>query len=305
MSWQPAVEPSAGKVEGCDWLEQVIRGRPRDLGGFKVRRILPSAKRRSLGPFIFLDQAGPAELGSGRGIDVRPHPHIGLATVTYLFEGELLHRDSLGSAQIIRPGDVNWMTAGRGIVHSERSTLEARTETSSLSGIQTWVALPKAEEETDPAFSHYPKATLPLIEAKGVRACLLAGTLAGQTSPVGTFSETLYVDVSLEKDATFAFPDEWEERGIYLASGEIEIGGKVFAENGLLVLCPGNALAIRAKASSRLLFLGGAPVDGPRFLWWNFVSSSETRIEQAKRDWKERRFPTVHGDAEEFTPLPE
>ena len=232
MSWQPAIEPNAGKVEGCDWLEQVIRGRPRDLGGFEVRRVLPSAKRRTLGPFIFLDQAGPAELGPGQGIDVRPHPHIGLATVTYLFEGELLHRDSLGSTQIIRPGDVNWMTAGRGIVHSERSTPEARAEASPLSGIQTWVALPKAEEETDPAFFHYPKATLPLIEAKGVRTRLLAGTLAGQTSPVRTFFETLYADVSLEKDAIFVFPNAWEERGIYLVSGEIEIGGEVFAVGG-------------------------------------------------------------------------
>ncbi|MCE2509576.1 MAG: pirin family protein [Alphaproteobacteria bacterium] len=305
VSWQPSAEPNAGEVQGCDWLEQVIRGRPRDLGGFTVRRVLPSSKRRTVGPFIFFDQAGPAELGPGQAIDVRPHPHIGLATVTYLFEGELLHRDNLGSAQVIRPGDINWMTAGSGIVHSERSTPEAREKTSPLSGIQTWVALPKAMEETAPGFFHHPKATLPRIEEDGICLRLLLGSLYGKTSPVKTLSETLYADVSLESGATLIFPAENEERGIYLASGEIEIGGENFADDGLLVLCTRDALSIRAKAPSRLLLIGGTAPDGPRFLWWNFVSSSEARIERAKKDWKEGRFGTVPGDAEEFIPLPE
>lgn len=304
MSWQPSAEPSAGEVQGCDRLEKVIRGRPRDLGGFEVRRVLPSAKRRTVGPFIFLDQASPAELEPGQGIDVRPHPHISLATVTYLFEGEIQHRDSLGSAQVIRPGDINWMTAGRRIVHSERSTPDARAKTAPLSGIQTWVALPKALEEMDPGFFHHPRATLPLIEDAGLRLRLLAGSLYGKTSPVAIFSETLYADVTLEANAILSFPAEHEERGIYVASGEIEIGGEAFAGDRLLVLRPHDAVSIQATTSSRFLLIGGEPMDGPRFIWWNFVSSSEARIEQAKEDWKEGRFDAVLGDEEEFISLP-
>jgi redox-sensitive bicupin YhaK (pirin superfamily) len=306
MSWQPSNDPIPGDRRSCSALDIVIVPRVRDLGGFNVRRALPSAQRQMVGPFIFWDQAGPAEFGVGEGLDVRPHPHIGLATVTYLFEGELLHRDSLGSAQVIAPGDVNWMTAGKGIVHSERTAPELRAKPGRrISGIQSWVALPKAAEEVHPGFFHYGAAALPTIEAEGKRVRVIAGSLFGQISPVRTFSEMFYADVELAAGAKVPLPVGHEERAIYIAAGSIEIAGDVFEAGRMLVFRPGDEITVNALALSRLLFLGGEPMDSPRHIWWNFVSSSLDRIEQAKEDWAQKRFAIVPGDETEFIPLPE
>jgi redox-sensitive bicupin YhaK (pirin superfamily) len=286
-------------------LETVIVPRTRDLGdGFEVRRALPSIERRMVGPFVFFDQMGPTVLRAGKGLDVRPHPHIGLATVTYLFEGEILHRDSIGSVQPIRPGEVNWMTAGRGIAHSERTAPETRRTESRLFGIQTWVALPKEREEAEPAFAHHGTADLPVVEGEGKRLRIVLGALFGARSPVAVFSEMVYVDAVLEPRARLEFPAEHEERAVYVAAGRVEIAGDVFDAGRLLVLRSGEALTIAAEVASRLVLLGGEPMDGPRRLWWNFVSSSAERIEQAKDDWKNGRFPPVPDDPE-FIPLPE
>ncbi|HEX7005717.1 MAG TPA: pirin family protein [Alphaproteobacteria bacterium] len=303
MSWQPSTEPGAG-APSCPGLELTIVPRSHDLGGFEVRRALPSARRRMVGPFVFFDQMGPATFAPGRGIDVRPHPHIGLATLTYLFEGEILHRDSVGSVQPIRPGDVNWMTAGRGIVHSERTPGGLRETGGPAFGIQSWIALPKAHEETAPAFVHHGKAQLPVIEDGGVTVRLIVGTLFGARSPVATFSDMVYADATLAAGATLPFPPGHEERAVYLAQGAIEIAGDRFDEPQLLVFRPGDSIAIEAVAESRLMLLGGEAMDGPRHIWWNFVSSSAERIEQAKADWREGRFAAVPGETE-FIPLPE
>jgi redox-sensitive bicupin YhaK (pirin superfamily) len=257
-----------------------------------------------VGPFIFFDQMGPAEFLIGNGIDVRPHPHIGLATVTYLFEGEILHQDSLGIRQPIRPGDVNWMTAGSGIAHSERTPQESRNRANPLFGIQSWVALPKAQEEADPAFFHHPAATLPKIEGEGKTARIIAGTAFGQRAPVATFSETLYCDVALKAGAKVEVPIEHEERAIQPVRGRIGIAGRVIEPGAMLVLRPGLKVTIEALDDARLMLLGGAAMDGPRHMWWNFVSSSQERIEQAKADWKAGRFGRVPGETE-FIPLPE
>jgi hypothetical protein len=304
MSWQTAEEPEVRTPPACKALEAVIVPRARDLGGFEVRRVLPSGQRQMVGPFIFFDQMGPAEFLPGRGIDVRPHPHIGLATVTYLFAGTIVHRDSLGVVQSIEPGDVNWMTAGRGIVHSERSNAELRKRRQELYGIQIWVALPKAYEETDPDFAHYAAATLPLIEGEGKSVRVVAGSLFGKTSPVKTFSSLFYADAALQAGASFALGAAHEERAIYLVGGTVEIGGQLFEAGRLLVFSSGDEIVVKAKTAARILLLGGEPTDGPRHIWWNFVSSSRERIEQAKADWKAQRFPVVPGDAE-FIPLPE
>jgi len=305
MSWQPADDPVPGDRRSCDALDIVIVPRVRDLGGFNVRRALPSAQRQMVGPFIFFDQMGPAGFAAGEGIDVRPHPHIGLATVTYLFEGEIMHRDSLGSAQAIKPGDVNWMTAGKGIVHSERTAPEWKAQAGRrLSGIQSWVALPKAAEEAPPEFFHHGAAALPAIEAEGKRVRIIAGSLFGQTSPVRTFSGMFYADVELAAGAKVPLPAEHEERGIYIAGGAIEIAGERFEAGRMLVFRPGDAIAVTALTPSRLLFLGGEPMDGPRHIWWNFVSSSRERIEQAKEDWAQKRLGIVPGDELDFIPLP-
>jgi redox-sensitive bicupin YhaK (pirin superfamily) len=287
-------------------LESVIMPRIRDLGdGFEVRRALPSAQRRMVGPFVFFDQMGPVTLGEGRGLDVRPHPHIGLATVTYLFDGEILHRDSLGNAQPIRPGAVNWMTAGRGIVHSERTPPELRAGQSSLFGIQTWVALPKGREEMEPGFAHHGADALPVIEGEGKRLRLIAGSLYGERAPVEVFSEMFYADATLSGAARLDLPAEHEERAAWVAEGRIEVGGDVFDAGQMLVFRPGDAVAIKALDPARLILFGGEPMDGPRHVWWNFVSSSAARIEQAKADWKAARFGKVPGDETEFIPLPE
>jgi redox-sensitive bicupin YhaK (pirin superfamily) len=286
-----------------DAIETIIVPRPRDLGGFTVARVLPAAERRMVGPFVFLDQMGPADFAPGSGIDVRPHPHIGLATVTYLFRGEILHRDSLGSVQPIRPGEINWMTAGQGIVHSERTPPAIRASGGTLSGLQSWIALPKDDEETAPSFAHHGAAALPVVDGEGRRVRVLIGTIYGARSPVRTFSETLYADVSLTSGATLPVPAEPEERALYLVEGTVEIAGEAIAPGRLLVLRPAAKIAVIARSAARLMLLGGAKLDGPRHLWWNFVSSSRERIEQAKADWRDGRFPPVPGDGE-FIPLP-
>jgi redox-sensitive bicupin YhaK (pirin superfamily) len=287
-----------------DAIELVVEPRPRDIGGFEVRRVLPVAQRRSVGPFVFFDQIGPATLAAEHGVDVRPHPHIGLATVTYLFQGEIMHRDTLGSVQVIRPGDVNWMTAGSGIAHSERTPPEGRKTGGPLFGIQSWVALPKAHEEADPAFFHHPAASLPKIEGEGKTVRIVAGTAFGKRAPVATFSETLYCDVALKAGAKVEVPIEHEERAIQPVMGRISIAGRVIEPGSMLVLRAGMPVTIEALDDARLMLLGGERLDGPRHMWWNFVSSSQERMEQAKADWKAGRFGQVPGETE-FIPLPE
>jgi redox-sensitive bicupin YhaK (pirin superfamily) len=284
-------------------IERVIASRPRDLGGFAVQRVLPAAGRQTVGPFIFWDQMGPATFAPGHGMDVRPHPHIGLATVTYLFAGEILHRDSLGTVQTIRPGDVNWMTAGRGIVHSERTPPEARAAGATVAGIQAWVALPQAHEETSPSFAHHPATSLPRIDGDGVSLRLIGGTLHGQRSPLATFSETLYADASLADGARLVVPPVVAERGVYVADGRVDVDGETFDVGRLVVALPGAEIVVRALGAARVLVLGGEPTDGHRHVWWNFVTSSRDRLEQAKADWRDGRFPSVPGETE-LIPLP-
>ncbi|NYZ11680.1 pirin family protein [Azospirillum sp. RWY-5-1] len=284
-------------------LDLVVVPRTSDIGGLEVRRALPTVRRRMVGPFVFLDQMGPTVLRAGSGLDVRPHPHIGLATVTYLFEGEILHRDSLGTVQPIRPGAVNWMTAGRGIAHSERTAPELRAADNPLSGIQMWVALPKDREETDPAFAHHPADSLPVVEGEGKRVRLIVGSLFGATAPVPQPWPMAYADAVLDAGARLEVPAFHEERAVYIAAGRIEVAGTVFEAGRLLVLHPSDPLVLRAAAPSRVMLLGGEPMDGPRNIWWNFVSSSKDRIEQAKADWRAGRFGAVP-DEHEFIPLP-
>jgi len=285
-------------------LETMIVARTGDIGGFEVRRALPSVKRRMVGPFVFLDQMGPAEFLIGHGLDVRPHPHIGLATVTYLFEGEIMHRDSLGTVQPIRPGAVNWMTAGSGIAHSERTAPELRAQGFNLFGIQAWVALPSSAEETAPTFVHYPAKGLPIIQGEGKTVRVIAGSLYGESSPVETPTATFYADAALEAGARIPLPADHEERAVYVAQGKIDIAGDSFEMGQLLVFRPGDEITITALTPARVMLLGGEPMDGPRHIWWNFVSSSMDRIEQAKADWKAGRFGAVPDD-NEFIPLPE
>lgn len=290
-------------------VEMVIETRARDLvEGFKVRRALPSRRRRMVGPFIFLDQMGPEVLRPGKGLDVAPHPHIGLATVTYLFKGELLHRDSLGVVQPIRPGEVNWMTAGRGIAHSERTPQEMRQTSSELFGIQSWVAFPTRYEETEPSFAHHGADELPVVQGEGKLLRLICGSLYGARSPVQTFSGMFYADITLEEGARLPVPVEHEERAAYIVEGSLDLipEGGTFDAGQLLIFKPGEEITLRAGASrsARMMLLGGEPLDGKRHIWWNFVSSSRERIEQAKEDWREGRFAPVPGETE-FIPLPE
>ena len=275
----------------------------RDLGdGFQVRRALPAADCRSVGPFVFFDQMGPVALDGSRSLDVRPHPHIGLATVTYLFEGEILHRDSLGSVQAIRPREVNWMTAGRGIVHSERTPPELRGRPSRLFGIQTWLALPREAEEDEPSFSHH--EGLPTWEEGGVSVTLILGDLFGLASPVPTLSPTIYADVALDATRRLAVPAAHEQRGIHVVQGSVDIGGGQLAAGEMAILETGAEAVVTAREPARLLLFGGARLDAPRHVWWNFVSSREERIAQAASDWESGRFPKVPGETE-FIPLPE
>jgi redox-sensitive bicupin YhaK (pirin superfamily) len=285
--------------------ETVLTPRPRDIGAFEVRRVLPSARRRMVGPFIFFDQMGPKVFKPGDAVDVRPHPHIGLATVTYLFDGEIMHRDSLGSAQVIRPGAVNWMTAGRGIVHSERTPEDRRAGGEKLYGIQTWIALPKAHEEAPPAFVHHAADTLPKVADGGAQVVVIAGEAWGYRSPVAVFSETLYADVRLDAGARLQLPRDVDERAIYVLDGAVQVAGESFPSSTLAAFRKGDDVVIEAEAPCHLVVIGGATMDGPRHIWWNLVSSSQDRIEQAKLDWKNGRFPKVPGDETEFIPLPE
>ncbi|AKF81943.1 pirin [Myxococcus fulvus 124B02] len=306
MAWKMPEEPYVDAEPGSA-LETVIVPRTRDLGdGFEVRRALPSSRRRMVGPFIFMDQMGPAVLQAGKGLDVRPHPHIGLATVTYLFEGEVLHRDSLGVVQRIRPGAVNWMVAGRGIVHSERTPPELRVSSNRMFGIQFWVALPGKHEEDAPSFVHTPSEALPVVNDHGIELKLIAGEMFGARSPVTTQSALFYADVKLDAGARIPVPTVHEERGVFVAEGQVEVGGESFGPGQLLVLRPGMDVVARGGGTtrSRLLLFGGEPMDGPRHIWWNFVSSSKERIEQAKEDWTAQRIGQVPSETE-FIPLPE
>jgi redox-sensitive bicupin YhaK (pirin superfamily) len=305
MSFFPGKDPLLGDAQSSDAIAHIVVPRSVELGGFQVHRALPSAQSRMVGPFIFFDHMGPAVFKPGIGVDVRPHPHIGLATVTYLFDGEIVHRDSLGTAMPIRPGAVNWMTAGRGIAHSERTATERRGGGEPLHGLQLWVALPMKDEETAPAFAHTPASEIPELREDGVTLRVVAGMLHGLRSPVVTFWETLFADARLQAGATLPLGAEFEERAIYVVSGEIEIGRERHGPECLLVLRPGDRIAIRATTDSHFVIVGGAAMDGPRHIWWNFVSSSKDRIEAAKADWKAGRFDLVPGDAAEFIPLPE
>jgi redox-sensitive bicupin YhaK (pirin superfamily) len=285
--------------------ELVLDPPVRDLGeGFKVRRALPSAKRRIVGPFVFLDQMGPTEFAEGQALDVRPHPHIGLATVTYLFEGEIMHRDSLGTALAIQPGAVNWMTAGRGIVHSERTPPQRRRAGERLFGIQAWVALPKQYEESEPAFEHVPVDKLPEVKDNGLHLRLIAGKLLGAEAPFKVFSPMFYAHLRLATAARFTLPPDYAERAVYIAGGAVRVAGTDYGTGKLLIFPSGGTIAMVATEASQLMLLGGDTMDGPRHIWWNFVSSSKDRIEQAKADWRAGRFPPVPGETE-FIPLPD
>jgi redox-sensitive bicupin YhaK (pirin superfamily) len=305
MSWLPDQDPVLGDKRSCAALDLVIVPRVRDLGdGFAVRRALPHGRRQMVGPFIFFDQMDPVQFVHGQGMDVRPHPHIGLATVTYLFDGRVMHRDSAGNALEIVPGEMNLMTAGRGIAHSERTPGDARKAGAGLSGIQSWIALPASHEETDPSFQHFAASELPAIRDRGVTARVIAGTAFGQTSPVAMASDWLYVDVQLDPGASAPLDADTEERAAYVVEGEIEIAGDAFAGPRLLIFRPGDQITLRARTRARLMLLGGSALEGPRYIWWNFVSSRKERIEDAKEDWKSGRFPPVPGETE-FIPLPE
>lgn len=310
MSWNPTLDPSCPDAESVDSIETLIVPRARDLGGFEVRRALPAPKRQMVGPFIFFDQMGPAEFLTGQGIDVRPHPHIGLATVTYLFRGEFQHRDSLGSDQMIHPGAVNWMIAGQGVTHSERTSVETRQNPSSLFGIQTWVALPERAEDDPAAFEHVGRDALPYLQSQGVNARLILGTAWGERAPVKTFTEMFYADVELTPGAKVPLPDGHEDRGLYIVSGSISVAGQRFEAMQMMTFRPGDRITLTAGPDgARLMLLGGETLGGPRYIWWNFVASSKERIEAAKEawrqgDWAHGRFQLPPGDDEEFIPLP-
>jgi len=310
MSWNPALDPTCPDRMDPDAIETLIIPRARDLGGFEVRRALPAPKRQMVGPFIFFDQAGPAEFVTGQGIDVRPHPHIGLATVTYLFKGEFQHRDSLGTDQIIRPGAVNWMIAGNGVTHSERTSEATRRAPHSLFGIQTWVALPDDAEDDPAGFEHQPEAALPFIEAEGATARLILGSAWGKRAPVKTFTEMFYADVTLAPGALLPMPDDHEDRGLYILDGSVDVAGQSFEAGRMMVFRPGDAITLRSgPQGARVMALGGETLGGPRHIWWNFVASSKEKIEAAKEawragDWQHGRFQLPPGDADEFIPLP-
>ncbi|MBH0237620.1 pirin family protein [Methylobrevis albus] len=305
MSWLASQDPVAGDPRSCDALELVVVPRARDLGdGFLVRRALPHGKRQMVGPFIFFDQMGPMQFVPGAGFDVRPHPHIGLATVTYLFDGSVMHRDSVGNIQEIRPGAMNLMTAGRGIAHSERTPDVARANGQRMLGLQSWIALPAGREEIDPSFQHFDAAVLPVVEEPGLRARVVGGSAFGVTSPVSMVSDWFYIEVALAAGHVAPLDPDHEERAIYVLDGTVEIAGERFEGPRLLVFRPGDAIAVRAVDDARMMFLGGTALEGPRHIWWNFVSSSRERIEQAKEDWKRGRFDPVP-DETEFIPLPE
>lgn len=311
MSWNPGLEPGCPDDIGMDSIEMLIVPRARDLGSFSVRRALPAPKKQMVGPFVFFDQAGPAEFITGKGVDVRPHPHIGLATVTYLYKGEFQHRDSLGNNQIILPGAVNWMVAGSGVTHSERTSEETRKAPHSLFGIQTWVALPEDKEEIAPGFEHHGKDALPIIEDTGVNMTLILGTAYGEKAPASVFSEIFYADATLQPGALLPMPDDHEDRGLYVVEGSVSIAGKEFTEAQMMVFRPGDRITVAAGSKgARVIVLGGETLNGPRYVWWNFVSSSKERIEEAKEQWRREEwgaglFDLPPDDRSEFIPLPD
>lgn len=304
MTWLPDYDPIAGDPKSCDALELVVVPRTRDLvDGFKVRRALPHGKRQMVGPFIFFDHFGPVQFLSGQGMDVKPHPHIGLSTVTYLFDGTVTHRDSEGNVQDIRPGAMNLMTAGRGIAHSERTPELERAGPHAMMGLQSWIALPEGKEEIDPSFQHFSAEDLPLVRDGGLSARIIAGSSFGQRAPVEMVSDWFYVEVNLAAGSRAPLDADHEERAIYVVDGMIDIAGEQFEGPRLLVFRPGDAITVQAISDTRMMFLGGTAVAGPRYIWWNFVSSSKERIEQAKEDWKQARFGAVP-DETEVIPLP-
>lgn len=311
MSWNPILDPQVPIGDQVDAIETVIVPRARDLGGFEVRRALPSAQRQMVGPFIFFDQMGPAEFLTGEGIDVRPHPHIGLGTVTYLMKGRLHHRDSLGTDQWIEPGAVNWMLAGQGITHSERTDGAIRQAPHSLFGLQTWLALPKGQEEEAAAFAHVGREELPELQGEGKEVRLILGNAWGETVGLKMPSEVFYADARLAPGAAIPLPDEHEDRGVYVLGGEVISGGRTFEAGRMLVFRPGDRVSVKAgPQGARIMLLGGATMDGPRFIWWNFVASSREKIEAAKEawrvgDWQHGRFRLPPGDDAEFIPAPD
>ena len=310
MSWNPALDPHCPTGDEVDAVDIVIVPRARDLGGFEVRRALPAPKRQMVGPFIFFDQMGPAEFLPSRGLDVRPHPHIGLATISYLYRGRMHHRDSLGTDQWIEPGAVNWMVAGHGITHSERTDDATQTDPMPFFGIQTWVALPRDHEDRAPEFIHAERAALPELEGEGKTARVILGSAYGARAPVETASEMFYVDVVLGAGAAIPLPDEHEDRGAYVVEGAVEIAGQRYEAGQMMVFRPGDKVSMKAGArGARLMLLGGDTLEGPRYIWWNFVASSKERIEEAKEawrreDWTSGRFQLPPGDRDEFIPLP-
>lgn len=290
--------------KSCSGIKTVIRPKAKDIGGFEVRRALPSIEARTVGPFIFFDQMGPATFAPGTGIDVRPHPHIGLSTLTWLIEGEIMHRDSLGYTQPIRPGEVNWMTAGSGIVHSERTPDSVRAAGHSLLGLQVWMALPSDHQEADPSFQHYSADDIPVVELEGARVMIVAGDAWGASSPVSVYSRTLYADVRLDAGTTLQVPPEHEERAIYVVSGSVQLGEEVFGEATMVVLQEGENIPVLASEGAHLALIGGDKLKHPRKLWWNFAHTDIATIEAAKERWKSGGFDMVEGD-EEFIPLPD
>lgn len=304
MSFSPCPDPEPGDRAGCDAIDLVIVPRAVDLGEMTVRRALPSIERQMVGPFIFFDQMGPAEFLTNQGIDVRPHPHINLATLTYLLQGEIVHKDSLGTDMTIRPGELNLMTAGQGIVHSERTSEDNKKAGQTLFGLQTWMALPVDREESPPAFSHLGEKQLPLVDVEGINARLIAGRAFGVRSPLETASATLYADVTLNEGAMLPVPTDYIERAIYLLSGIVTIDGNRFESGQLVMLKRHQPVTIHANRQAQFMLFGGEPMEGPRYIWWNFVSSRIERIEAAKEEWANGRFDTVPGDVEEFIPLP-
>jgi len=299
----PSHDPVLGDSASCKALELMVVPRVRDLGGFAVRRALPQVQRQMVGPFIFFDQMGPAQFLAGQGMDVRPHPHIGLATVTYLFDGRIMHRDSEGNVREITPGAMNLMTAGSGIAHSERTPADARVNGEMLAGIQSWVALPAALEETEPGFQHFSAASLPMVADAGILARVIAGSAFGLVSPVQTRSDWFYAEVRLDAGASAPLDPDHEERAIYVVEGQVRVAGESFDAPVLLVFRPGDRITVTAASRARVMFLGGTALEGPRHIWWNFVSSRRDRIEAAKADWEAGRFPVVPGESE-FIPLP-
>jgi redox-sensitive bicupin YhaK (pirin superfamily) len=311
MSWNPALDPHTPTGDAVDLIETVIIPRARDLGGFEVRRALPAPQRQMVGPFIFFDQFGPAEILKGDSIDVRPHPHIGLATVTYIYEGRMHHRDSLGTSAWIEPGAVNWMVSGHGITHSERTDDATARGPMTMSGLQTWVALPKDHEDRPAAFEHAPAEALPVLEAEGKTVRLILGSAYGAKAPVNVLSEMFYADAILAPGAALPMPDDHEDRGVYVVEGEVAVAGDTYPAGRMMVFRPGDRINVTAgPQGARIVLLGGATLEGPRYLWWNFVASSKERIEEAKEawragDWQNGRFQLPPGDDHEFIPAPD